>query len=77
MLADAEAGAIGGTAAPPEAVTALLAERGIDAVVYSGWEAIDAAERTAGEPHGRPRIKLTSWETLLAVARAQMADTAS
>ena len=37
---------------------ALLAERGVDAVLYAGWEAIDAAERTAGEPHGRPRIKL-------------------
>ena len=48
--------------APAEAVDALLAERGIDAVVYAGWEAIDAAERAAGEPHGRPRIKLTSWD---------------
>jgi ferredoxin--NADP+ reductase len=68
LLADAEAGAIGGNAAPPEAVDALLAERGIDAVVYAGWEAIDAAERAAGEPHGRPRIKLTSWERLLDAA---------
>ena len=43
---------IGGTAAPAETVEALFAERGIDAVIYSGWEAIDAAERAAGEPHG-------------------------
>ncbi len=70
LLADAEAGAIGGRGVPPEAVDALLAERGIDAVVYAGWEAIDAAERAAGEPHGRPRIKLTSWETLLEAARS-------
>jgi ferredoxin/flavodoxin---NADP+ reductase len=69
LLADAEAGAIGGNAVPPEAVDALLAERGIDAVIYAGWEAIDAAERAAGEPHGRPRIKLTSWDDLLAAAR--------
>ena len=69
VLADAEAGAIGGTAAPPEAVEALLAERGIDAVVYAGWEAIDAAERARGEPLGRPRVKLTSWDTLLSAAR--------
>jgi ferredoxin--NADP+ reductase len=69
LLADAKAGAIGGTGAPAEAVEALLAERGINAVVYAGWEAIDAAERAAGEPHGRPRIKLTSWETLLSAAR--------
>jgi ferredoxin--NADP+ reductase len=69
LLADAEAGTIGGTGAPAEAVDALLAERGINAVVYAGWEAIDAAERAAGEPQGRPRIKLTSWETLLSAAR--------
>ncbi len=43
LLADVEEGAIGGRAAPAEAVEALLAERGIDVVVYSGWEAIDAA----------------------------------
>ena len=55
LLADAEAGVIGGRAAPAEAVDALLAERGIDAVVYAGWEAIDAAEQAAGEPQGRPR----------------------
>ena len=69
LLADAEAGAIGGHSAPAEAVDALLAERGVDAVVYAGWEAIDAAERAAGEPHGRPRIKLTSWDDLLAAGR--------
>jgi hypothetical protein len=27
-------------------------------------------ERAAGEPHGRPRIKLTTWETLLDAARS-------
>ena len=70
LLADAEAGVIGGRAAPAEAVDALLAERGIGAVVYAGWEAIDAAERAAGEPQGRPRVKLTSWDDLLAAARA-------
>jgi ferredoxin/flavodoxin---NADP+ reductase len=69
LLADAEAGAIGGRAAPAQAVDALLAERGVDAVVYAGWEAIDAAERAAGEPLGRPRVKLTSWDELLRAAR--------
>ncbi len=77
VLADAEAGLIGGEGAPAEAVDALLAERGIDAVVYEGWEAIDATERARGEPHGRPRIKLTSWDDLLAASRERLADTAS
>jgi ferredoxin--NADP+ reductase len=47
----------------------LLDERGVEAVVYAGWEAIDALERSRGEPHGRPRIKLCSWDELLAAAR--------
>ena len=50
---------------------ALLAERGVEAVLYAGWEAIDAAEREAGEPLGRPRIKLASWADLLTAARAK------
>jgi ferredoxin/flavodoxin---NADP+ reductase len=77
LLTDAEAGLIGANAASAEEVDALLAERGIEAVVYAGWEVIDAAERARGEPHGRPRIKLTSWDDLLSAARARAADTAS
>ena len=68
LLADARAGAL-----PPRGegtLEALLAERGADAIMYAGWEAIDRAEREAGEPHGRPRIKLCGWEDLLAAARA-------
>ncbi len=40
----------------------LLAERAPEHVTYSGWEAIDRAEKAAGEPHGRPRVKLTTVE---------------
>jgi len=69
LLADAEAGVIGGRGASAAEVDALLVDRGVEAVVYSGWEAIDAAEKAAGEPHGRPRIKLTTWDELLATAR--------
>jgi ferredoxin--NADP+ reductase len=48
---------------------ALLQEKGVDFVEYSGWQAIDAAERSAGEPHGRPRVKLTAWDALLETGR--------
>ena len=67
LLADARAGKLppGGEGTLDE----LLAERGVDAVLYGGWEAIDAAERGAGEPHGRPRIKLATWDELLEAAR--------
>ncbi|MGH3111668.1 MAG: FAD-dependent oxidoreductase [Gaiellaceae bacterium] len=47
----------------------LLAERRVEAVVYSGWEAIDTLERGRGEPHGRPRVKLCTWDELLSAAR--------
>jgi ferredoxin/flavodoxin---NADP+ reductase len=58
----------------PEAIEALLAERAPKHIRYDGWEAIDEAERTAGEPHGRPRVKLTRTEHLLEAAKsAQLA----
>jgi ferredoxin--NADP+ reductase len=51
------------------AVDALLAERGVRVVEYSGWTAIDEVERTAGEESGRPRVKLCSWDELLDAAK--------
>ena len=69
LLADADGGAIGGSEMSAADVDALLAARDVAVVSQSGWEAIDAAERALGEPQGRPRIKLTSWEELLAAAR--------
>jgi ferredoxin--NADP+ reductase len=54
--------------ATAEAVDALLAERGVHVVEYLGWTAIDEAERSAGEKSGRPRVKLCSWDELLAAA---------
>ena len=47
----------------------LLVDRGVDFVEYAGWEAIDAHERSHGEQQGRPRVKLSSWDALLARAR--------
>ena len=52
-----------------QTLEALLDERGVTYVEYDGWQAIDAAERAAGEPLGRPRVKLTGWEQLLATGR--------
>ena len=69
LLADADAGTIGGCDAGASDVDALLAERGAEVVTQAGWEAIDEAERARGEPQGRPRVKLTSWAELLAAAR--------
>jgi ferredoxin--NADP+ reductase len=43
----------------------LLRERGLPFVEYAGWEAIDDHERSLGEPHGKPRVKLCTWDELL------------
>jgi len=68
LLEDARAGSLPRrTEAQP--LEALLAGRGVAPVLYAGWEAIDAAERAAGEPLGRPRVKLRTWDELLAAAR--------
>lgn len=37
-------------------------------VDWSGWEHIDAEETTAGASLGRPRVKLETWQALLAAA---------
>jgi ferredoxin/flavodoxin---NADP+ reductase len=71
LLDDARAGLLarGDETATAASVDELLASRGVEYVTYAGWEAIDREERTRGEPHGRPRIKLCSWEELLGAAR--------
>jgi ferredoxin/flavodoxin---NADP+ reductase len=38
-------------------------------VTWEGWEAIDAAETAAGEPSGRPRVKLVRLAELVAAGR--------
>jgi ferredoxin/flavodoxin---NADP+ reductase len=64
LLEDARAGRLAG-AKPELQLVDLLEEKGAHFVEYAGWQAIDAAERGAGEPLGRPRVKLTAWEKLL------------
>jgi ferredoxin--NADP+ reductase len=68
LLEDAVAGRLAGTAEPRD-LAEVLAERGGEPVLYAGWEEIDRVEKAAGEPHGRPRVKLFSWEDLLATGR--------
>ena len=67
LLEDARAGVL--PARSDGNLEALLAERGVELVTYAGWEAIDALERSRGEELGRPRVKLCSWDELLAAAR--------
>jgi ferredoxin--NADP+ reductase len=57
-------------------VDALLAARGIRHVVHAGWTTIDELERAAGEKLGRPRVKLCTWDELLAAAESMAAESA-
>ena len=64
------------TAAPPREVgdeyaaelAGWLLERQPQVVTDEHWQLIDAHERSAGEPHGRPRRKLVSVADMLRVA---------
>jgi ferredoxin--NADP+ reductase len=70
LLADLDAGKLNEPADPSrDSLERLLTERAPEHVTYEGWEAIDQAEKEAGEPHGRPRVKLTTTEDLLDAAR--------
>jgi ferredoxin/flavodoxin---NADP+ reductase len=51
-----------------ESIERLLGERVPALVTYEGWSEIDRHEQSLGEPHGRPRVKLTRIEELLRVA---------
>jgi ferredoxin--NADP+ reductase len=73
LLEDLDAGRLNEPGDPSrESLEELLAERAPEHVTYAGWEAIDAAEKAAGEPHGRPRVKLTTTEALLDTARSRV-----
>ena len=69
LLEDARAGRL--PTRDDGTVEDLLAGRGAEVVMYAGWEAIDAVERSRGEPHGRPRVKLCTWDELLSAARSR------
>jgi len=67
LLEDARAGRLPSRSG--EDLEGILAGRGAEVVTYAGWEAIDAVEKARGEPQGRPRVKLGTWDELLAAAR--------
>ena len=53
------------------AAEAMLSAHQPALVTYQGWEEIDRHERAAGEPVGRPRVKLTRIDEMLHVAAAE------
>ena len=69
LLSDVGDGRLLAPADPgPEAIENLLAERKANFVSFSGWQEIDHAEVTRGEPHERPRVKFVKIDEMLDVA---------
>jgi ferredoxin--NADP+ reductase len=52
-----------------EDITALLRERGVDFVSYADWKRLDAHETSQGAAQGRPRVKETRVEEMMAIIR--------
>ena len=55
--------------AGPAGLDTLLAARGTSVVDTAAWQRIEAAENTAGQAEGRPRVKLGAWRLLEEAAR--------
>ena len=54
--------------ADPEPIEAWLSARVPGLVTWAGWQAIDRHETSAGEPHGRPRVKVVRVPEMIAIA---------
>ena len=67
LFEDAAAGALPEPATPdPAPLEALVRERQPAVVAFADWKRLDAIEVERGQPLGRPRVKFTSVEEMLA-----------
>lgn len=70
MLEDAAAGKTFQPSDPSrEAVAALIAQRQPQFFSYDDWKQLDALETAAGEKLGRPRLKFTDVESMIAAVK--------
>ncbi|MGH7742171.1 MAG: NADP oxidoreductase, partial [Candidatus Eiseniibacteriota bacterium] len=70
LLEDAAAGSLPAPAdATPAGFETLLRSRQSQPVSFADWRKLDALEVARGTPLGRPRLKFTSIEDMLAALR--------
>ena len=69
MLDDLRSGRLRGASGDRPALDDVLAARGLSAVPFAGWEAIDRAEKALGTSEGRARSKIADWRTLRELGR--------
>ena len=55
----------------PEAIPALLEQRGVPYTTIEGWHRLDAHELGLGEPHGRERIKVVPRDEMTRISRGE------
>nr|XP_032823223.1 NADPH:adrenodoxin oxidoreductase, mitochondrial [Petromyzon marinus] len=70
VLEDLATGKLGADSSRPgfQAIDKILASKGVATVSFSGWERIDAVERTRGAALGKPREKMLDVQEMLSVA---------
>ncbi len=64
LFADVDAGRVPEAGGSQADFDALLSERDPRHVTWEGWGIIDEVEKGRGEPHGRPRIKISQVEEM-------------
>ena len=67
VLADIAAGALPTLSAEVAPIDALLAERGVRVTTWADWQTLDKAEQDRGTAAGRPRVKITNIDEMLAI----------
>ena len=73
LVTDVQEGAVQPGAAPgrPDTLVDALEERGIRTTTWSGWELLDAYERSLGEAEGRERVKVVPRDEMTRVSRGE------
>ena len=78
MVEDALAGLTSAPASPAaDTVADLLRARACRYVTFADWQRLDALELAAGQHCGRPRLKFTSIEEMLAAVESGQCQTAA
>jgi ferredoxin--NADP+ reductase len=68
LLEDFHGGRLAREVADPAGVGQLLRDRGVTPIDWTGWRAIDAAERQRGAEMSRPRVKFIDVTDMIATA---------
>lgn len=70
LLADLQAGKVLNPASPSrESIEKLLNDRAVEYVTFADWQIIDQLEQERGQAIGRPRLKFTRVDDMLAALR--------